>query len=74
MKNRLLNKPLGVVILVAAVSLVFSPTFANAEIKVTPPSNWQANPDGVKKAPDSSAFHYSLQAHLRHNFLRTRAH
>jgi hypothetical protein len=40
-----LDKLLVVVILVAAVSLVFSPTFANAEIKLTPPLNWQPSPN-----------------------------
>ena len=37
-----MNKLLGVVILVAAVSLVFSPSLANAEINlIPPPSNWE---------------------------------
>jgi hypothetical protein len=32
-------------ILVAVVSLVSCPTLANAEIKVTPPLNWQPSPN-----------------------------
>jgi hypothetical protein len=39
-----LNKIL-VPILVATISLLFAPGLANAEIKVTPPTNWQASPD-----------------------------
>lgn len=40
-----MNKLLVLMILVVVVSLVSCPTLANAEIKVTPPSNWQPSPN-----------------------------
>src|SRR5438093_307384 len=43
-RNRM-NKLLFLMSLVALVSLVSCPTLANAEIKVTPPLNWQPSPN-----------------------------
>ena len=40
-----MNKLLTLTLLAIALSLVSCPSFANAEIKVTPPLNWQPKPD-----------------------------
>jgi hypothetical protein len=39
-----LNRILIIIILVTTLSLLSATSLANAEIKVTPPTNWQANP------------------------------
>jgi hypothetical protein len=40
-----LNRIIVVIILVTTLSLLFAPSLANGEIKVTPPTNWQPDPD-----------------------------
>ena len=40
-----MNRILALIILVTTLSLLFAPSLASGEIKVTPPTNWQPDPD-----------------------------
>lgn len=40
-----MNKLLAPILFAIVMSLLYSPSLANAEIKATPPSKWQANPN-----------------------------
>ncbi len=40
-----MNSIIALIILVTTLSLLFAPSVASGEIKVTPPTNWQPDPD-----------------------------